>query len=242
MFHLFKAGKTLIRPEYRKYILVPLVVNFILFIILTGALITLFSDVMTVLLDYVPNWLHFMAWLVWLVFGLAILIVYGLSFTFITNIIAAPFNGLLAEKIQRDNGIELPDNESMQQTIVRTLWREIIKLTYFIAYGLLVTLALALISFIPLVNLAVPVLAFMWSSWCIAIQYLDYAADNCQQDFHQLRKDALKTKLNTFSFGGMTSVLTMIPMVNIFVMPLAVVAGTEIWIKHIHSQELQRNR
>ena len=234
MHHFFNAIKTLIRPEYRKYILVPLLVNFILFVILTSLLVVMFSDLMTIILDYVPSWLHFMASMLWFVFGIAILIIYGLSFTFITNLIAAPFNGFLAEKIQRDHGIELPEGESTMGLITRTLMREIVKITYFVAYGLLVMVLLFLLSFIPLINLAIPVLAFLWSSWCIAIQYMDYAADNYQQDFSHLRKLALKPTFHTFSFGGVVSLLSMIPFVNIFVMPLAVAAGTQLWIKDIH--------
>ena len=241
MHHLFSAIKILLRPEYRKYILIPLAVNVILFLILTSVLIVMFSDIMTLMLDYIPSWLHFMAWLVWLVFGLAILIVYGLSFTFITNLVAAPFNGLLAEKIQKDHGIPITDNESIRQLIMRTLKREVVKITYFIAYGLLVAVLLFLLSFIPLINLAVPVLAFLWSSWCIAIQYLDYAADNYQQEFSHLRQSALKPTFHTFSFGGTVSLLTMIPIVNIFVMPVAVAAGTQLWIHDIYTKQLKTN-
>ncbi|WP_283786779.1 sulfate transporter CysZ [Bermanella sp. WJH001] len=234
MHHLYSAFRTLMNPGYRKYILIPLVANLILFVILTAILVTLFSDVINIALNYIPSWLHFMAWMFWLVFGLALLILYGLSFTFITNLIAAPFNGLLAEKIQRDHGITMPEGESMTQIIMRTLWREIVKLSYFISYGLAVALILFLISFIPFVNLIVPVLAFMWGSWCIAIQYLDYGADNYQQEFNDLKKLAKRPTFHTFSFGGTVTLLTMIPVVNIFVMPLAVAAGTRFWIKDIY--------
>jgi len=236
MHHFFSAIRTLSRPEYRKYILIPLLVNLILFVILTSILVVMFSDLMTFILDYVPSWLHFMASMLWFVFGMALLIIYGLSFTFITNLIAAPFNGFLAEKIQREQGIPLPEGESTMGLITRTLWREVIKITYFIAYGLLVMVLLFLISFIPFVNLAIPVLAFLWSSWCVAIQYMDYSADNYQQEFSELRKMALKPTIKTFSFGGGVSLLSMIPIVNIFVMPLAVAAGTQLWIKDIYSR------
>lgn len=233
MHYLLSGIQILMRPEYRKYILIPLAVNFILFIILTSVLVVMFSDVMNFLLDYVPSWLHFMAWMIWFVFGLAILILYGMSFTFITNLVAAPFNGLLAEKIQKAHGVNMPDQESITSLVIRTLWREVVKITYFVAYGLLVALVLFLLSFIPFINFIVPALAFIWSSWCIAIQYLDYAADNYQQEFSHLRKTALKPTFHTFSFGGTVSLLTMIPFVNIFVMPVAVAAGTQLWIKHI---------
>jgi CysZ protein len=124
--------------------------------------------------------------------------------------------------------------ESISSVIVRTLGRELKKLMYFIGYGILVAILLFFLAMIPVVNLLVPVLAFLWLCWCLAIQYLDYAADNTQQSFVGLRKQAKKPFISTFGFGGIVAFLLMVPIVNIFVMPAAVAGGTLMWIKKIH--------
>jgi len=235
--HFFIFGlKVLLSSGYRKFILIPLAANAVLFVVFAFTLFSFLPSSLKWLISWIPDWLPFMEWIIYSIAGFIFLLVYGMSFSVITNIFAAPFNGLLAEKIQRDAGLHIPE-ESMTSVVLRTLGREMKKLMYFIGYGLLVSGALFLLTFIPLVNLLVPVLAFIWLCWCLAIQYLDYAADNNQQSFTQLRKDAKRPWISTFGFGALVSFLLMIPVVNIFVMPAAVAGATLMWLKKIHKPD-----
>lgn len=47
-----------------------------------------------------PNWLHWLDWLLWPIVVLALLIIVFYSFTLVANLIASPFNGILAEKAE----------------------------------------------------------------------------------------------------------------------------------------------
>lgn len=235
--HFFIYGiKVLLSSGYRKFILIPLAANGILFIVFAVTLFSLLPNSLQWLISWIPDWLPFMEWFVYSVAGVLFLLLYGMSFSVITNIFAAPFNGLLAEKIQREAGLALPE-ESVSKVIVRTLGRELRKLMYFIGYGIIVAVVLFFLAMIPFVNLLVPFLAFAWMFWCLAIQYLDYAADNNQQSFDQLRKDAKKPWVSTFGFGGIVAALLMVPIVNIFVMPAAVAGATLMWLKKIHKPD-----
>lgn len=235
--HFFLFGlKVLLSSGYRKFILIPLAANAILFFVFAFLLFSLLPNSLQWLISWIPDWLPFMEWIIYSVAGVLFLLVYGMSFSVITNIFAAPFNGLLAEKIQREAGLDIPE-EAISSVILRTLAREMRKLIYFIGYGLLVSAGLFLLAAIPLVNLLVPILAFIWLCWCLAIQYLDYAADNNQQSFTQLRKDAKKPWISTFGFGALVSFLLMVPIVNIFVMPAAVAGATVMWLKKIHKPD-----
>ncbi|WP_396589298.1 sulfate transporter CysZ [Bermanella sp. R86510] len=236
MHYLLKGVQVLFQPGYRKFILVPIVANVLFFIALSIFMVGLFSDTMSWFMGFIPSWLEFMSYFLWVVFVLVFLIAYGFSFTMITNLFAAPFNGFLAEKIQRDLGQDVPE-VSIAEMIVRSVKREIQKLIYFVWYGLLVMLGLFILSFVPLLNLMAPVIAFMWAAWCMAIQYMDYPADNNLQEFKQLRSDAKKPWVHTYGFGGLTSLLVMVPVVNIFVMPVAVAGGTLLWLSKIHQPE-----
>lgn len=239
--HFFMFGlKVLFSSGYRKFILIPLVANAILFIVTAISLFSLLPSSLQWFIGIIPDWLPFMEWIIYSVAGVLFLLVYGMSFSVITNIFAAPFNGFLAEKIQRDAGLNIPE-ESISSVIVRTLAREMRKLLYFIGYGILVSFLLFLLTFIPFVNLLVPVLGFIWMCWCLAIQYLDYSADNNQQSFTQLRKEAKKPWISTFGFGGIIALLLMVPIVNIFVMPAAVAGGTLLWLKKIHKADADFN-
>lgn len=235
--HYFLYGlKVLFSSGYRRFILIPLVANCILFVVMAISLFSLLPNSIQFLLEWIPSWLPFVEWLFYGLAGVMFLVMYALSFTAITNIFAAPFNGLLAEKIQRQAGMKLPE-VPLGKLISRTLMREFKKLAYFIGMGTLVAIALFILSFIPLINLAVPVLAFVWMAWCLAVQYLDYAADNNQQDFKQLRGGAKKPYFSTFGFGGIVAGLMMVPIVNIFIMPAAVAGATLLWLKKIHEPD-----
>ncbi len=236
MNYLLKGVGILAIPGYRKFILIPLLANLILFAVLTTLMVGYFSDTIAWALDALPTWLNFLSWIMWPIMVALFLLVYGLSFSFITNIFAAPFNGLLAEKIQQDQGMALPSDESLSKLIVRTLAREVKKLMYFIWYGVWVALGLFIISFIPLVNLLVPFLAFAWGAWCLSVQYLDYAADNNHQSFKAMRTGAKRSMFNTLTFGGCITFLMMVPVVNIFVMPVAVAGATYMWLDRVHGK------
>jgi len=235
MHHLLQGLKVLSNQGYRRFIFIPLLANLVFFILLTTFMFGVFSDSVLWVTDWLPSWMNFMGWFIWFILGSVFFIVYGFSFSIITNIFAAPFNGMLAEKIQRDMGVDLPEGESLGSLITRTLVRELSKLMYFIWYGIWVTLGLVVLAWIPLLNLLVPVLAFAWGAWCLAIQYLDYAADNNQQTFKELRGDAKKSMFNTLTFGGCITLLMMVPVVNIFVMPVAVAGATYMWLADIHT-------
>ncbi|HEY7885493.1 MAG TPA: sulfate transporter CysZ, partial [Cellvibrionaceae bacterium] len=201
--YLGNGAHLLLQPGLKRFVLVPLLINIGVFIAVTLAFIRRFSDLLTNLTEWLPDWLAFIAWIIWLVAVLALFIVYGYTFNLLTTLIAAPFYGLLAEKIEtRLTGITLPA-ESWPQLIVRTLKRELVKLWYFLSRGLLVLLLVLVSWFIPGLNLVALVLTSLWAAWCMAVQYSDYPADNHQIAFRQLRKKLGKQPLTSFSFGGL---------------------------------------
>ncbi len=234
--YLLRGANLLTAPSLRPFILVPLLINLTLFIIATTILIQQFDLALEWLLEALPGWLDFLAWILWFLFALVILLVYGYSFSAITNLIAAPFYGLLAEKVEAMVSGRAPPMESFTQMIPRTLARELKKLWYFIVRGLGVALLMLVFSFIPLLNVLVPIIGLLWGAWSMSIQYADYTADNHQLPFTRLRKRLGRPVFSTYGFGGLVMLGTMIPVINILVMPAAVAGGTLFWLN-----ELQRD-
>lgn len=230
----FLAGARLIvQPGYRRFILIPLLINLLIFVVVTIALYNAFNDVFGQILDWSPTWLHWLTWLLWPLVAFIFLIVYGYSFNIITNFIAAPFFGLLAEKIETQlTGVELP-NEPWAQLIPRTLQRELVKLWYFVSRGFLVLLVFIVLFFIPGANLLGTLIAAIWSCWCMAVQYSDYPADNHQLSFRELRHRLNQQPLTSYSYGGIILLGSMIPVLNILVTPIAVAGATFYWVKEI---------
>lgn len=234
--YFFAGVRMLLRPELRRYILIPLLVNCVIFITLTALVIHNF-DSFTSVNWHLPEWLAFLEktlkWVAWFLLVVILIIGYGYTFNIVTNVIAAPFYGLLAQKTEVLLTGEPVDDEPWLKMIPRTIGREIKKLFYFLTRGVFILLLMLLLGTIPLLNFSVPVVGTLWSAWCMAIQYVDYAADNHQSDFRRLRKKLRKQKYSSVGFGGMVMGCSMIPVVNIVVMPAAVVGGTLYWTREL---------
>lgn len=234
--YLSRGARLLVTPQLRWFVLVPVLINVVLFVAATWLLVQQFGMAMDWLLSSLPGWLEFLGWLLWAVFAALVLVVYGYSFSIITNVIAAPFYGFLAEKTEllvRGRG---PEPESLAHMIPRTLAREMIKLWYFMLRGLALLLLMLVLSFIPVVNVIAPVIGFLWGAWSMAIQYVDYPADNNRLSFADTRNRLWNCKFSSFGLGGLVMLGTMIPVVNIFIMPVAVAGGTLFWIEELETQ------
>lgn len=52
------------------------------------------------LMSYIPSWLQWLSYLLWPLMVISLLLVFSYLFSTLANIIAAPFNGLLAEQLE----------------------------------------------------------------------------------------------------------------------------------------------
>ncbi|UTA48801.1 sulfate transporter CysZ [Simiduia sp. 21SJ11W-1] len=230
--------RLVLQPDLRVFILVPLLINLVLFFILTAWLLHEFGLLMDGLMGWLPGWLSFLGSILWLIAAFLLIFVYGYSFSIISNLIAAPFNGFLAERIEVKLTGVAPPPEPLSAMIPRTLARELLKLWYFISRGLLLMIGLLVLSFIPILQLLTPLIAALWGAWCMAIQYTDYPADNHKTPFKQLRGQLMDQSMGSFSLGGLIMLGSMIPLVNIFVTPIAVAGATVFWLRDINGRPL----
>ncbi len=119
---------------------------------------------------------------------------------------------------------------------VRTLQRELVKLWYFISRSLLVFFSLFVLAFIPILNFLVPFLAVSWGAWVMTLQYVDYPADNNHISFNELRRQIKNKRYSTLGFGGVILIGSMVPIINIVIMPIAVAGGTLFWVNELSDQ------
>ncbi|MCW8125200.1 sulfate transporter CysZ [Microbulbifer halophilus] len=254
---LMRGARLLTRRELRPFIIIPLLINLVLFVALTAIMLTQIdglAEYLGSLLAHEPvntenmswweslmargaawaaNVIQWLAWLIAILVVLFFLFVYGYLFGIITNIIAAPFNGFLAEKVEELLTGKAPPAETIGSMVWRTLGRELRKLRYFIGWGLVVLVISLFTSwtvFIP------AILTALWGAWCMAIQYVDYPLDNHQRPFDELKNVLLRRKFTTLGFGGAVMLAKMVPILNIFVMPAAVAGGTALWIERLRQE------
>ena len=238
-FNYLLRGFELIRqPGLRLFVLIPLLINIIIFSWLISLSISQFSSWIEAALNWLPEWLDFLRWVLWPVAVALILTVVMYSFSIIANLIASPFNGLLAEKVEELlTGAEVSGYETIWQALLsfpKSISREISKMIYYLPLALLVLI----ISFIPAVNIAAPVLWFMLGSWMMVIQYCDYPMDNHQKSFKTMKNAIKIQRLTSCGFGAGVMVGTMIPIVNFIIMPIAVCGATVYWVEQL-KQECQ---
>jgi len=229
MRHLLVGFKLLSKPGIRGFVLIPLAINTLLFIAAIYFFSHYFGVWMEQALGWLPDWLSFIESILWLLFALLLLVVVAFTFTVLANLIAAPFNGLLAEAVERHltGCTGRSSQRSFAAEISRSLGRELLKMRYYLPR----LLALVVLSFIPVLNSASPLLWAMFSIWMMSMQYLDYPMDNNDVVFADMRKLLATRRMTTFGYGGTVLLATMVPVVNWVVMPSAVAGATALWLK-----------
>jgi CysZ protein len=235
MMYLFKAFPLLTQKGIRSYVVIPLLINIFFFSIGIYFGFSYFADYMEQFLDTSGLWSWVAALvdvikpLLYVIFGMALMILIFYTFSLMANIIAAPFNSLLAEATEKHlTGTSLEDDGGNFQTIIKeiipTIIMEVKKLLYMILWSIPF---LIMLFIIPIIG---PILWFLFTAWMMSLQYMDYPMANHQLNFSQQRHLQGKQRLFTMGFGGITMSASMIPFVNFLIMPTAVIAATLIWI------------
>ncbi|NQY62944.1 MAG: sulfate transporter CysZ [Alteromonadaceae bacterium] len=224
----FIKGFELIRKKgIRRFVFIPLAINLIMFSIAFYYMFLQLEHYMEILTQWLPDWLNWLSSVLWPLAILAVVVIFSFIFTTIANWIAAPFNGLLSEKIEAIlSGNAAPKGQfsDVFKDIPRTLGREWKKLTYYLPRAIGFFL---LMLFLPFVG---QVIWFLFIAWMMAIQYIDYPFDNHKISFQEM-KSALKQQQGlSYSFGFTVTVFSMIPIVNFIVMPVAICGATAMWV------------
>lgn len=240
-FHYFVLGWHLIAQKgLRRFVIMPILLN----ILLLGGLFWLFLSQMESLIDgivsYIPDWLSWLGAVLLVLSVFMVLILFYFIFTTLSGFIAAPFNGLLAEKVEnRLTGETLIDMNTLDfiKDIPRMLRREWQKLVYSLPKFIL----LFLLSFIPLLGQTlIPLLTFLFSAWMMAIQYCDYPFDNHKIPFAVMRDELSGKQTLNITFGTFVTLCTLVPGVNLVIIPVAVCGATAMWTEQYRARLLHR--
>lgn len=222
------SGFALIRrPGVRRYVLVPLAVNALLFAV---ALAIAARHVGALVERWLPAWLGFFAPLVWLLFTLVAVLVLLTCFTFVANLIGAPFNGLLAEAVERSLGAHRQDDAPLT-------WRRVAAQALSACASELRKLGYLAVRALPLVALSLipglqPIAAAAWmvfGAWALAIEYADYPLGNHGYDFPRQCALLAARRRTALGFGAAAAAFTMVPVLNFIAMPAAVAGATVMW-------------
>lgn len=231
-----RAGwRAMWQPGLRRFVVIPAVLNSLLLISLIGWAGHSFNTLLNQLMATMPEWLSFLQWLLWPLFALLILLVLFFTFSILANLIGSPFYALLAEKLaqQRRGEISQPGNwQSWLWLIPHSIGRELAKLAYYLPR----VLGLLLLSLLPGVNLVITPLLLIFGVWMMAVQYLDYQADNDGVSLSEQLGWMRQRRTLMMSFGLPVYLGSLIPLLNVLIMPAAVAGSTLLWVEHYARQ------
>ena len=237
------TGWRLVRtPGLRRFVWMPLLVNLAVF----GALGWWINAWASGWLDSLALFSQFGDW--WIVRALQTLLHWMVSlvlffslaflFTLVANLIGAPFNGLLAERVEAhlvgDVARPAPTLTTLIKSVPRLMVSELSKLFYL----LICIVPLLILQFIPLINLVAPLLLFLFGAWMFALEYMDYPMGSHGALFKDVRHAMRQRRKVAYGFGSCVALLSTVPIVNLFIMPVAVAGATALYVDYLREEQL----
>ena len=160
----------------------------------------------------------------------------GYISTLLALMLTSPFHALLAEKVEESiTGQPVPALQGIAAALLevpRALFREIRKFLYYVPMAL----AVLILTIIPVFNAFAPLGWFLMGAWMMSLQFVDYPMDNHRLQFREVRDACAERRLSTIGFGGTVAFFTGIPLLNLVVIPAAVIGATLLWCEELRSQ------
>lgn len=228
--YLREGLRTIRQPGLRRFVVIPLILNLAVFVAGITWAVRRFGAWMEELVPQLPAWLGFLEWLLWPLFALVLLLVLFFSFTMLANLIASPFYGFLADRVaERERGLVSapPGLKDIMLVVPRSVARELRKIGYYLPR----LIGLLLLTLVPVINLIASPLLILFGIWMMAVQYLDYQADNDQISFIEMLRWMRGHRALSLGFGLPVYIGMLIPLVNLIVMPAAVAGSTILWVR-----------
>ncbi|MES9826745.1 MAG: sulfate transporter CysZ [Candidatus Thiodiazotropha sp.] len=234
--YLLRGLALLTKPGLRPFVLIPLTINIIVFSLLIWFGIDQFEQLMDRFLPGDESWLAWLRWILWPLFTITLLLIIFYTFTVIANLIAAPFNGLLAEKVELHLGGKIPSQPTGAKQIVKDVVPSIVSELRKLLYFLLRAIPLLILFLIPGLNIVAPFLWMAFSAWFLAVEYGDYPMANHNLAFKKQHMRLKQARYSSLTFGAGLTLMMMVPILNFIAMPTAVAGATLFWherLRHI---------
>lgn len=211
-----------------RYFIIPFGINILIFGTGTWAFIHYYSDLLHALISNPDVWYQYILYYaVAVVLGLvfALLIVFG--FTIIGNLIASPFLDVLSEKTEeKRSGKKIEEPFSFKVLVgdaKAAVGNEIKKIGILI----LIQVILLLFNFIPVIGNIIYVIASpVFVTYFLAFEYLDFTMSRKRMPFGEKWNILKQNKSACMGMGASFFFTTIVPFINFFVMPIAVIGAT----------------
>ena len=226
--YFFKGFGLIFASGIKRYVVIPLIINITIFSFGLWIGITWFNSFLAQVL---PDWLSWAEFILWPLFAISYFLIVFYAFAILVNVIAAPFNGFLAEKVESYlRGDKTLTTESDFKSVLKeapgVIASEVGKLVYFLVRAI----PLLILFLIPGINVFAPFVWFIFSAWMLSLEYLDYPLGNHNVLFKETRSLVKQRKARCLGFGAGVSGFTLIPFLNFIAMPTAVAGATALYV------------
>jgi len=231
--YFFKGLRLITQKGVKRYVAIPLLINILLF----GGAIYFGAAQLGLLMDWLeqklPGWLDWLSWLLIPLFVIVVVLVVFFGFAILGNLVAAPFNGLLAEVLERKlTGREI-DAAGGWKRMVKDLFASIASELRKLAYFAVRAIPLLILMLIPGINLVASVLWLLFAAWMLTVEYADYPMANHGLTFPRQREILRKRRFLSLGYGGMLTVALMVPGLNFLLIPAGVAGATAMWVEQL---------
>lgn len=228
--YFLRGAKMLTLPGLRRFILIPLLINIVLFTVAVYFGVVYFNEFLAWLVALTPDWLDWLVNILWLLFAAGALLAVFFTFTLVANFLCAPFNGDLAAAVEQHLKGERPSNNGI-------LWREVVasvgQETRKLGYLASRSVPILVLFLIPGVNIVAPFIWLAFGAWLLALEYADFPLGNHGIRWVSVREHLGRHRLTALGFGGAVLFATTIPIVNFIVVPAAVIGATLMWVEEL---------
>ena len=233
--HVLNGFRLIKKRGIKRYVVVPTLINLILF-----SLVFWFgySKLDAYIEQILPTWLDWLEFIIWPLVVIASLVVVFFAFTIVANLLGAPFNSVLSEKIEHHISSEISKDTAGHNNYLdllkaagMSICNEMRKLFYIITRAI----PLLILSIIPGLNVLAPFLWFLFGAWMLSIEYLDYPLGNHDKSFKQQLALIKQNRFVCLGMGAALMFMTITPGLNFFAMPVGVAAATSLWTNRLKS-------
>jgi CysZ protein len=232
--NFLKAPRFLFKHKLGWALLVPIFLNILFMSLGWGATSELTDLVATPINEYVESllgseankgWiLETIEWFFWILLKLAFFLLYAYVGGFLVLILMSPLLAYLSERTEEIiDGTTYPFNFSQ---FVKDILRGVVVAIRSLVYELLLTIAILVLTFVPGVNLAVPVLLFTVTAYFYGYSFLDYNLERRRLNSKESTSYVLQHKGMAVGVGLPYAVLLIVPVIGPSLAGFSAIFGT----------------
>lgn len=219
-----------LRPGLRRYVILPIMINIILF---TSAFVLLYEQLDDWLHNLLPYQLTWLTWLIMPLLFLALSLGVFYSFGLIANLIGSPFSSQLAQTIELQLGGHPPSANANLKGTLRSTFIGLMTQLSALLYQLIRLVPLMLLFWVPGINLIATLVLIGFSTWMLALAYMATPMGNHDMAFREVRDICGQHKALVFGLGTGLLLLTWIPGLNLLVLSAGTAAATTLWVDRL---------